>query len=312
MRYRSFRLSGQLTRLAALGIGVVLLASACGTTPGARGPDSSRFLVVAAENFWGSIAAQLAGNRATVESIIVNPDTDPHAYEPTAADARTLAVSRMAIVNGIGYDNWASQLLAADATGQRRVLDVGTVLGLVDGDNPHQWYSPGSVTRIVAAIVADYDSIEPSGRAYFAARERHFERVSLARYDALRAQIRARFAGVAVGYSESIFQPLGASLGLRLATPYSFAKSVAEGTDVSAQDEETVERQATHRLIKVWVYNSQNVTPVVEQVTALARAHRIPIVTITETLTPEHDSFEEWQVAELKRLLAALELATRT
>ena len=76
---------------------VVPVASARPSTP-------SPFVVVAAENFWGSIAAQLAGDRATVESIIVNPATDPHSYEPTAANARAVTVYPMAIVNGIGYD----------------------------------------------------------------------------------------------------------------------------------------------------------------------------------------------------------------
>ncbi|MGN5380804.1 metal ABC transporter solute-binding protein, Zn/Mn family [Streptomyces lasalocidi] len=47
--------------------------------------------VVAAENFWGSIASQLGGSHVKVTSIITNPNTDPHAYEPTAADARTVA-----------------------------------------------------------------------------------------------------------------------------------------------------------------------------------------------------------------------------
>ena len=49
-----------------------------------------------------------------VRSIIVNPDTDPHSYEPTAEDARTMAGAQLAIVNGVGYDDWASKLLAAN------------------------------------------------------------------------------------------------------------------------------------------------------------------------------------------------------
>ena len=48
----------------------------------------------------------------------------------------------MAIVNGIGYDTWASKLLAANPSSGRVVLDVGGLLGLKEGDNPHQWYSP--------------------------------------------------------------------------------------------------------------------------------------------------------------------------
>jgi zinc/manganese transport system substrate-binding protein len=277
---------------------------------GAGGQSQSRLQVVAAEDFWGSIASQLGGDRANVSSIIVNPDTDPHSYEPTPSDARTLAGSTVAIVNGIGYDNWASQLLAADSGGDRIVVSVGEVLGLSAGDNPHQWYSPSSVRRVVEAIVAAYDRAEPVDAHYFAEREHDFETDALGPYDALRREIRSRYAGVAVGYSESIFAPLGQSLGLRLLTPPSFADAVAEGGDVTAQDTETVERQARDRLIRVWIFNSQNVTPVVDQVNAIAQAAHIPIVTITETLSPPRLDFEQWQVAQLARLLAALRRAT--
>src|ERR1035437_2599474 len=82
-----------------------------------------------------------------------------------------------------------------------------------------------------------------------AARARRLEAVSLARYDSLRAEIRARYAGVAVGYSESIFQGLGEDLHLRLLTPPSFVRAIAEGTDVTAQEKEAVDRQAlTHEI----------------------------------------------------------------
>jgi zinc/manganese transport system substrate-binding protein len=126
----------------------------------------------------------------------------------------------------------------------------------------------------------------------------------------LRAQIKSRYAGVPVGYSESIFQGLGEGLGLRLLTPYSFVKAIAEGTEVTAEDKRTVDRQAEDREIKVWVSNSQNVTPDVQRVSATARAKGIPIATITETLSPPSDSFQQWQVSELEALMRALHAAT--
>src|SRR5258707_587078 len=85
-------------------------------------------------------------------------------------------------------------------------------------------------------MVAGYDRLDPSDAAYFSAQRRRLETVGLASYDALRSQIRSRYASVPVGYSESIFQGLGENLGLKLVTPPSFAKSVAEGTDVTAAD----------------------------------------------------------------------------
>ncbi|HEY3959217.1 MAG TPA: zinc ABC transporter substrate-binding protein [Solirubrobacteraceae bacterium] len=296
---------------------VAAFAAGCGGGSGGSGGGgiggaraSGRLRVVAAENFWGSIAAQLGGARVQVQSIIVNPDTDPHSYEPSAQDARTMAGAQLAIVNGIGYDEWASHLLAADSSSGRELLDVGSLLGLKAGENPHQWYSPAHVRAVIEAIVAGYERLAPADAGYFAARRRAFETTGLRRYNALIAQIRARYAGVPVGYSESIFQPLGEALGLKLLTPYSFAKAIAEGAEVSAKDKQTVDRQATSRKIAVWVFNSQNVTPDVQRVNELARAAHIPIATVTETLSPASDSFEQWQVAQLEQLERALHEAT--
>jgi zinc/manganese transport system substrate-binding protein len=183
-------------------------------------------------------------------------------------------------------------------------------MGLKEGDNPHQWYSPASVRRVIDQITADYKHLDPKDSAYFDQQRTAFETKGLAEYNRLIAAIRARYAGVPVGYSESIFRPLGQALGLRLPTPYSFAKAIAEGTDVSAADKQTVDTQAQQRQIKVWVYNSQNATPDVQRVNALARAAGIPVATITETLSPAGASFEQWQVAELMSLQHALHQAT--
>jgi zinc/manganese transport system substrate-binding protein len=265
---------------------------------------------VAAENFWGSIAAQLGGEKAQVHSIIVNPATDPHTYQPTAQDARTMAGAKLAIVNGLGYDEWAPRQLAASPLSGRVTLSVGQLLGLSDGANPHRWYFPANVYTVARQIARDYERLEPSARGYFEQQQRVFETQSLARYDELRREIRERYAGTPVGYSESIFQGLGEDLGLKLLTPYSFVKAIAEGGEVTAQDKRTVDGQAEHREIEVWVFNSQNVTPDVRRVNELARAAHIPIATVTETLSPPTDSFEQWQVAELERLARALHAAT--
>ncbi len=110
------------------------------------------------------------GIHAEVVSIITRPATDPHDYEPTAADARTVAEAQEVIVNGLGYDAWASQLVAADQVEGQRVLDVGHLLGLADGVNPHRWYFPTDVERVVDRITADYQHLDPTDAAYFAGR----------------------------------------------------------------------------------------------------------------------------------------------
>jgi zinc/manganese transport system substrate-binding protein len=302
----------RLPAAAAIALALLALLAGCGRSGpaavGSAGAGKPRFTVVAAEDFWGSIAAQVAGRRASVRSVIVDPNTDPHSYQPAAGAARAIAGANMVIVNGAGYDAWAQQLLQASPASGRVVLDVAKLLHLPAGANPHRWYFPGDVHAVVTALAADYARLDPPDAGYFAAQARSFENAGLARYDQLRREIRTRYAGVPVGYSESIFESLGEDLGLRLLTPYSFAKAIAEGTDVTAQDKRAVDGQARGHRIEVWVYNSQNVTPDVRRVNQIAAARGIPVATVTETLSPAGASFQQWQDRQLEGLLRALRL----
>jgi zinc/manganese transport system substrate-binding protein len=288
-------------------LAALLTLSGCGEGAAASsGPPQ----IVAAENMWGSIAAQLAGSDARVMSIITNPAQDPHSYEPTAADARTLATAGLVIINGIGYDEWSGRLLAANPQPGRLVLDVGALLKVPTGANPHRWYDPDNVSTVAQAIEADLVRLDPHHQAIYARRLRGFETGALAPYHQAIAAVRQHYAGVPVGASESIFALQAPALGLRLPTPATFMKAISEGTEVSARDTATAADQITHHRIRVWVFNSQNATPEIVHLNALARASGIPITTITETLAPATDSFEQWQVAQLRALVRALHAAT--
>lgn len=297
-------------RTGCLALTACLLLAAGGCGGSASSSDSGKLQVVAAENFWGSLAQQLGGDRVQVSSIINNPATDPHAYEPTSADARTMAGAQLAIVNGIGYDAWAPKLLAANPVSGRIVLTVGDLLGLKNGDNPHQWYSPASVQRVIDQTTADYIKLDPKGRAYFQHQRDAVEAQNLARYKQLISEIKARYGGVPVGASESIFAEMAPALGLKLLTPPGFLRAISEGTDPTAADKATTDSQITGRQIKVWVYNSQNATPDIQRLNGEAKAAGIPIATVTETMTPATASFEAWQVRELEGIRTALAKAT--
>lgn len=298
-----------------VGVVVVAVLSLAGglTAFGARANESSAqggLQVVAAENFWGSIASQLGGNRVHVTSIINSPATDPHSYEPTAQDARTLARAQMAIVNGIGYDPWAPKLIAANPVHGRIVLTVGDLVGIKPGGNPHRWYSPGDVQKVIGEIVRDYSKLHPKDAAYFRQQQTSFETRGLAQYRGLIATIKRKYHGVPVGASESIFAPLAQALGLNLLTPASFLKAISEGTDPTAKDKTTIDSQIARKQIKVWVFNSQNSTPDVQRITDAARKQGIQVTTITETLTPASSSFQAWQSRQLRALQAAVAKAT--
>ena len=298
--------------VAALLAALVTLGAGCGgqSKRSAVAP-SGVHQVVAAENFWGSIASQLGGSRVHLTSVITSPATDPHNYEPTAADARTVAGARMVIVNGIGYDPWAEKLIAANPVSGRIVLNVGDLVGIKPGGNPHRWYSPTDVRLVIDAIVQDYNKLAPKNSGYFAQQKTRFETNGLAQYKQLIATIKRKYHGEPVGASESIFAPLVQALGLKLLTPPTFLKAISEGSEPTAADKTTIDRQIAQRQIKVWVFNSQNSTPDVKRITDAARKQGIPVTTITETLVPASAGFQEWQSRQLQALAAALAQATR-
>ena len=305
----------RMNRLAAAAVAAaaVALAAGCSTASGTTVAGSShggKIVVVAAENFWGSIASQLGGTHVSESSIITNPNTDPHDYEPAAGDARTIAGAQLVIVNGIGYDPWAPKLLAGNPVAGRLTLTVGGLLGLKDGDNPHQWYSAAHVRQVIAAITADYKRLDPADAAYFSQQETTFETSTLARYNQLITQIRARYAGTPIGASESIVSPLADALGLKMLTPYSFLRAISEGSEPTAQDKATIDAQIRNKQIKIYVYNSQNATPDVTAQVKEAQAEHIPVTTVTETLAPANATFQQWQVTELEGIENALHQAT--
>ncbi|HYM66580.1 MAG TPA: zinc ABC transporter substrate-binding protein [Patescibacteria group bacterium] len=261
--------------------------------------------MVAAENFWGSIAAQLGGSKAAVQSVVTDPNADPHEYASSADDARAFADAGLVILNGAGYDDWGKKLIGANPSSDRQVLDIAGLLGMKVGDNPHFWYSPEYVTRVADGILAAYKAIDSADSAYFDQNRAAFS-ASLQAYTDEVAAIRQRFSGTPIGSTESVFVYKADALGLDLTTPASFMNAVAQGSDPPAMAVIAFQNQISSNQIKALVYVTQTTTAVTTNIKAAAAAHHIPAVGMSETLQPPNATFQDWQVRQLESLEAAL------
>ena len=283
---------------------VLVFAVACG------GPSSSQsgtVKVVAGENFWASIASQLGGSKVSVHSVVSDPNADPHEYEATTADARVFAEADLVILNGAGYDGWGAKLLAASPSQHRQVIDVAQLLGKKAGDNPHFWYDPAAVVKVADSITAGYESIDPASSSVgFLDQQRDEFSKALALYANEIATIRQKYAGAAIGATESIFVYMAAALSLKLTTPPAFMDAIAEGNDPPAGAVAQFHDQIAGNQIKVLIYNVQTATGVTTNLKALAGARHIPAVGVSETLQPQDAKFQDWQLAQLKSLESAL------
>ena len=267
--------------------------------------QASKIPVVAAENFWGSLITQLGGSRTQVLSIVTDPNADPHEYESNSQDAQAIANAAFVIVNGAGYDDWALKLIAASNTPRQVALNVADLLGKKVGDNPHFWYSPYYVNDTVKAMYMDLISIDPADAAYFTQQYASLN-ASLGQYNARISEIRQKFAGTKVAATESIFVYLANATALDLVSPPAFMEAVAEGNDPPAQSVVQFQQQIQSGNFSVLVYNAQTVTPLTQNIKAMAAAKGIPIVAVTETIQPPDVSFQDWMNAELITLQNAL------
>ena len=148
------------------------------------------------------------------------------------------------------------------------------------------------MNRVVARVTSDLKRLDPRHAAYYDGRRATFDTKSLARYHALIGSISQRFANAPIGAAE-------------LLTPESFLDAITEGADPTARDKSTADAQIEQHRIDVFVFNRQNATPDVRRLVDAAEAAGIPVVPVTETLTPARATFQAWQ----SRQLAALERA---
>jgi zinc/manganese transport system substrate-binding protein len=262
--------------------------------------------VVAAENFWGNIAAQIGDSHIDVTSIISDPNADPHTYETDPKDAAAISAASFVILNGVGYDDFASKLLSASPKSSRTVVSIQKVAGVTGDDaNPHLWYDPGYVKQAADAITAALVKADPADATTFKANEKKFLTDYQPYIDEL-AKIKAKYAGTKISYTERVPGYLVQAAGLVLGTPASFSQAVEDGSDPSPADTATFNADITNHKVKVLLYNGQVTDPQTDKIKALAKDAGVPIVGVSETLPPNEKNFQTWQLDQAKAIFTAL------
>ena len=273
----------------------------CGSGTGSSG---GKIVAVAGENFYGDLIARVGGERVQVTSIISDPAVDPHTYESNTQSAEEVADATLVVENGLGYDAFLDHLLGASPRSDRKVINVQQLLGLPDSSNTHVWYDPATMPKVARAVADALEQIEPDSRAAFEANLATYLN-SFAPLNARIAEIKARFPGTAVAYTEPVPGDLIAALGFKSLTPQGFAKAIENGTDPAPSDVAAQQDLLTGHKVKVLLYNSQATSPVTETIKSLAGQSGISVVGVSETM-PTGVDYVDWQLAQLNTLESAI------
>jgi zinc transport system substrate-binding protein len=123
-----------------------------------------------------SFVANIVGDRADVIPLI-DPDANPHGYQPQPGDMVRMMSMDVLVVNGIGHDTWAFEIL--DAAGMRRKLkliyandgvSLIPVAGSASGEkvvNPHTFISTTAAIQQVYSIERKLGEMDPANAKYF-------------------------------------------------------------------------------------------------------------------------------------------------
>jgi zinc/manganese transport system substrate-binding protein len=265
--------------------------------------SSSVIGIVAAENFYGDVAQQIAGPNATVSSILNNPDQDPHLFEASPSVARLLSAATIVVANGADYDPWMTKLLAASHAPNRNVIVVADLVHKKSGDNPHLWYDPPTMPAFAKALAAALEERDPVHRADYEQRLNSFL-VSLQPLDAKVAGLRAKFAGTPVTATEPVFGYMATALGFEVRNER-FQLAVMNNTEPAASDVAAFENDLRRHVVKLLIYNSQATDSAARRMVRIARQSKVPVVGVTET-APAAKRYQQWMSDELDAVGQAL------
>lgn len=273
---------------------LALLAAAvagCTAAPATQATDSGTVIqVVAAENVWGEVAAQIGGPQVHVTDILgtgasAAAQTDPETFRPSGVDTEAIAGAQVFILNGAGLDPWADQAASAHPGVGRLDVNVGSQVGVTPGQDPYLWYDPQDVMTAAQQIEQDFARLRPSGAAYFQQQAQAFDQSSASTDVAMAAILKQQFGGHSVGVCPGMAQSVAALLGLK---PQPATAAAIKG-----------------RRIRVLLCDSQGGGPAAALLRAAATA-KTPVVRLSESLQPAGTTFQAWLTAQLNEVDQAL------
>jgi ABC-type Zn uptake system ZnuABC Zn-binding protein ZnuA len=157
-------------RLATAILTLALIGTACTTTRIVTSVPG-RITVVATTTQMQDLVRHVGGRRVH-EVGILEPNVDPHAFEPTPSTAIAIASARLIVESGAGIDTWADQLVQSSGQGAP-VFVASAHVPLRQGGagqagvDPHWWHDPALFERAALALGRELGGVDSTHAAEY-------------------------------------------------------------------------------------------------------------------------------------------------
>jgi zinc/manganese transport system substrate-binding protein len=159
-----------------------LIVGGCGSSGSSGSASAGAVKVVATTTQLGDLVRVIGGDRVQVVQVL-QPNSDPHEYEPRPDDVRALLDVPLVFESGDGLDAWMSKIVAASGGHPRVVVLAGSNVARMPGEtsgeeasryDPHWWHDPRNVEAATAVIRDALSRVNPSAAAEYARNARTY------------------------------------------------------------------------------------------------------------------------------------------
>lgn len=230
-------------------VGLMALGPVAAVAATAAGPVS----VVASFSIVGDLVREVGGSRVAVQ-VLVGPGADAHVYQPTPAQARSVAAATLVVSNGLGFEGWMSRFLRAAGFKGRHVVLADGLAGAGGpqaaagkgpghhhhGVDPHVWQNAARVVAMTGRLADALCAADAEGCADYRERAAAYGQ----RLQALDREIRQAWAQLPesrrkVITSHDAFGHYASAYGVRFLSP----QGISTNAEPSAREVAALIRQ---------------------------------------------------------------------
>jgi zinc/manganese transport system substrate-binding protein len=223
---------------------------------------------VASFTVLADVVKQVGGDHVNVKSL-VPPNGDPHEFEPSPDDAKSLKEADITFISGEGLESWFEKLVTASGySGKPYIVSKGIKTRTMEEDgktitDPHVWNSPVNVKFWVANIEKALAAADPADAADFKANAAKYSKT----LDDLHTYAKSVIETVPkdrrkILTSHDAFGYFGREYGVTFLSPVGLSTE----TEASAADVAKLIDQIKAEKVKTYFFENSNDSRLVKQI----------------------------------------------
>lgn len=292
--------------------------------------------VYATTNVWGSVAKAVGGDKVNVVVGVSDLSQDPHDYQATAIDKLNINKAALVLVNGGGYDDWGSSL-AESVSNKPVIINAVDISGLAPQHeqpaskandhetdhhhthsdfNEHVFFSLDTAKKVAEAVNNQLAAKSPANKALYAQNTQQF----IQQIDRLKAKAKQVTQQVArqrpkqadgqkqltAFATEPVIGYMLAEMGIQDVTPKAYVEQSETDAGVSVKVLNDSKNLLSHQQVDMLIVNAQTEDATSTQLVTLAKASKIPVVEVYETLPAGITSYTQFIEKTIDDFAAAI------